>query len=169
MAGYGGDASAIQFITGGTVVTIEGHGATLDAAYAVPDGEHCCSFFTMNVYTGSLTVRNVTMQNGRHPDGGAIGVATGHLTLDGCTLVNNTSTDDFGGAIDFSGGTTGLIKGCTFVGPISKRHNDIRRPGVYEGIRANVTFACAVGEVGTPVQAKGGDLVVIPPSELQCM
>jgi hypothetical protein len=59
---------------------------------------------------------------------------------------------------------TGLIKNCTFVGSISSGRNDI-----YSGIQpySNVTFACADGEVGTPVQMQG-DITVIPPKELKC-
>jgi hypothetical protein len=59
-------------------------------------------------------------------------------------------------------GTTGLIKGCTFVGPISQFCNDIFRS------KGTVTFACADGKAGTPVQMKGHEITVIPPKELQC-
>ena len=33
---------------------------------------------------------------------------------------------------------------------------------------ANVTFACADDEVGTPVQMQGTEIAVIPPNELKC-
>jgi GTPase SAR1 family protein len=62
----------------------------------------------------------------------------------------------------FRGGTTGLIKGSSFVGPISGYCNDIYNNG------GKVTFACADGEVGIPVQMQGKEIVAIPPKELQC-
>jgi hypothetical protein len=68
-----------------------------------------------------------------------------------------------GGALFFRSGT-GLIKGCSFVGPISKGHNDIYNYNV----GGKVIFACADDEVGTPVQMQGHEITVIPPKELQC-
>jgi predicted outer membrane repeat protein len=59
-------------------------------------------------------------------------------------------------------GATGLIKDCTFVGPISNTHNDIYNKG------GKITFACADDEVGTPVQMQGNEITVIPPKELKC-
>jgi hypothetical protein len=67
-----------------------------------------------------------------------------------------------GGAFYFAGGT-GMIKNCTFIGPISNTKNDIYNKG------GEVTFACADDEVGTPVQMQGTEITVIPPKELQCV
>jgi hypothetical protein len=158
MAGYVSDKSFIYMTTDGTVVTIEGHGATFDAA-----GKGSL-FYLYGSAKLSLTVRNVTMQNAYSP-GGAIEVNSGSLTLDACTLVNNTcSGAGYGGALIFFGEATGLITGCKFVGPISAQHNDIYNFGG----KGKVTFACAESKVGTPVQAQNGDITVIPPKELQC-
>jgi hypothetical protein len=161
MAGYLHGQSCIDMEADGTVVTIEGHGATFDAA-----GKG--SFFfvgsTPSIGKVSLTVKNVTMKNGYDDSGGAVGVGSGSLTLDGCTLVNNTNPVQGGGALIIDGGATpsaSLIKGCKFVGPISRGHNDIQNYG-------SVTFACADGEVGAPVHAKDTEITVIPPKELQC-
>jgi hypothetical protein len=68
-----------------------------------------------------------------------------------------------GGALYFDG-ETGLIKNCTFVGPTTQ---PVNVNGIYNN-GANVTFACADGEVGTPVQMQGTEITVIPPKELQC-
>jgi hypothetical protein len=168
MEGYHGyirvDASETSF-------TIEGHGAVFDAA----GNGTFFALVTEDYEPVSLTVRNVTMKNGYFEGyGGAVATTGGtgpyypFLTLDGCTLVNNTCTDypgvgSGGGALYFGSGT-GLIKGCSFVGQISNHHNDICN---YNG-NANVTFACADGEVGTPVQMQGNETTVIPPKELQC-
>jgi hypothetical protein len=66
-----------------------------------------------------------------------------------------------GGALYFDGGA-GMTKNCTFIGPISNLNNDIYNNG------GEVTFACADGEVGTPVQMQGTEIAVIPPKELKC-
>jgi hypothetical protein len=216
MAGYDG---YIYLHTDGTVLTIEGHGATFDAA-----GKG--SFFHVGYENTkvSLTVRNVTMKNGfassggavlvSHGDatfdacrfinntgiyggavyvdssnvrldasrfinntglsGGAVYVDSGNVALEACTLVNNTavlltggSAGGDGGALYFyayGGNGTGLIQGCSFVGPISEYHNDIANQNGGE----NITFVCADGEVGTPVQMQGKEITVIPPKELKC-
>jgi hypothetical protein len=162
MEGYAG-----EIYPGGVDITIEGNGATFDAK-----GKG--SFFDV-CSPGTLTVKNMTIKNGRAPNGGAgaIMVRDGaNLTLDGCTFVNNT-VGDGGGALIFWGGEsngncTGLIKGCSFVGPISDNHNNIR---IDYGNTSKVIFACPDGEVGTPVQIQGGyevSITAIPPKELKC-
>jgi hypothetical protein len=167
MEGYDG---FIDMHTDGTVVTVDGNGAIFDAANYKFEAS---SFFYMHSNV-SLTVRNVTMKNGHTNDFSAGAVYIGStettppvgssLTLVGCTFVNNTCTykDAAGGALWFSAGTTGLIKGCSFIGPISHLHNDIQN---YHG---NVTFSCADDEVGTPVQMQGTEITVIPPTSLKC-
>jgi hypothetical protein len=161
VAKYGGHVVAIT--TNNTVLTIEGHGATFNAA-----GRGY--FFFLTAQFASLTVRNVTMKNGYDDDGGAIkvgGCEVCSLTLDACTLINNTSPGmDAGGALRLNGGNGWplTIKGCNFAGPISQSINDISSSSY-------VTFACPDGEIGTPVQKKGindHSITVIPPKELQC-
>jgi hypothetical protein len=158
------------------------------------------SFFYLDTDGSALAVKNTTMKNGYHDSGGrtgaiavdgvgsnltldgctlvnntagpcgAIAVGPGsNLMLDGCTLINNTATaHQFGGgAVVFQPDSTGLIKGCSFVGPISETQNDIFQYGLYENA-TNVTFACAHGEVGTPVRVYSDEITVIPPIELQC-
>lgn len=72
--------------------------------------------------SATATLRNVTISNntcdgrrdsgdGKYGRGGAIAVSNGTLTMDGCTVSGNKSTNDDGGAIDFdsSGKTLTLI------------------------------------------------------------
>ena len=67
-----------------------------------------------------------------------------------------------GGALYFFSGSNGLLKNCSLLGTVSPKNNDIAR---YD-TTANVTFACADGEVGTPVQMSGTEITKIP--ELHC-
>jgi hypothetical protein len=95
------------------------------------------------------------------------------LSLASCIFINNTSggngpptSEDTGGANEFdnTGGGSGLLKNCTFVGPISKARNDI-----YRFVEtANATFACPDGYSGSPVQMQGKEIAVIPPKDLHC-
>jgi hypothetical protein len=97
--------------------------------------------------------------------GGAIWVTIrpetnpGTAILTGCTFSGNA-----GGALYFDSNTTGLLKSCSLLGTVSDQQNDIARLDT----SANVTFACADGEVGTPVQMRGNEITKIPPKELQC-
>lgn len=155
MAGYVGSPI---FVTGSDHVIIEGQGAVFDGA------GHGSFFFLVGA--PSLTVTNVTMKNAfAHADGGGAVFVNrgGRLVLDGCTMVNNTCAIDGGGALYFMPDATGLIKGCSFVHPVSQFQNDIFHYG-------KVTFACADGEVGKPVQAPGWphNMSVIPPEQLKC-
>ena len=63
-----------------------------------------------------------------------------------------------GGALYFNPNTNGLLKNCSLLGTVSPKNNDIAR---YD-TTANVTFACADGEVGTPVQMSGTEITKIP-------
>jgi hypothetical protein len=63
-----------------------------------------------------------------------------------------------GGALSFSSGSNGLLKNCPLLGTVSPKNNDIAR----DDTTANVTFACADGEVGTPVQMSGTEITKIP-------
>jgi hypothetical protein len=105
--------------------------------------------------------------------GGALDImnVVGVVTLDGCTFINNIvapqrGAAEGGGALLVEGGNIVLIKGCSFIDPISYLHNDVASNS--QGPAANVTFSCADGEVGTPVQMQGNEITVIPPKELQC-
>ena len=59
--------------------------------------------------------------------------------------------------MDFSSNSNGLLKNCSLLGTVSSKHNDIARDTT-----ANVTFACADGEVGTPVQMSGTEITKLP-------
>jgi predicted outer membrane repeat protein len=187
--GYYVDCSA-KLNVSGTVVVIEGNGAVFDGGG--PTICELCTFFYV-LDGATLVVNNVTMQNAGggifstgnvtvrdsafinlrnyngvggaifqiDPDNGPEAI----LSLANCMFINNTSTDT-GGAIEFdnTAGGSGLLKNCTFVGPISKARND-----VYRFVEtANVTFACPDGYSGSPVQMQGYEITVIPPKELQC-
>jgi hypothetical protein len=164
MAGSGETCYGITLGTAGTVLTIEGNGAIFDSNYlAVPQTGG--RLLTLGYgEPSSLVLRNITIKNGVGTyRGGGIDIYSGRLSLSDCTFLNNTGS---GGALFFHAGSTGLIKGCLFVGPISDGHNDIAREDAAP--LANITFACADGEVGTPVQMPGNEITVIPPKELQC-
>jgi hypothetical protein len=189
MKGFVNGSSYIALSAAGTVVTIEGNGATFDGG---GDGLFFGVGANSPIASATLIVSNVTMKNACNPFGGAINVEVGHLVLTDCTFDSNqgytgviaieqqqssvtltrcsfvsnaASAGDGGGALWFDGGSFGLIIDCLFTGPIYKNHNDIAR----DNTNAVVTFACADSEVGTPVQMQGTDITVIPPKELQCI
>jgi hypothetical protein len=58
----------------------------------------------------------------------------------------------------FSAHSNGLLKNCSLLGTVSPKNNDIAR---YD-TTANVTFACADGEVGTLVQMSGTEIAKLP-------
>ena len=64
----------------------------------------------------------------------------------------------------FWSNSNGLLKNCSLLGTVSPNNNDIAR----HDTTANVTFACADGETGAPVQMQGNETTAIPPKELQC-
>jgi hypothetical protein len=110
---------------------------------------------------------NIAMGGYHRAYGGAVYVAAGGTFMaTNTTFSENRAFPDgasaAGGALYFGGGGTGLIKGCSFVGPISNYKNDIYNDG------GNVTFACADGKVGPSVQMQGNEIAVIPPKALQC-
>jgi hypothetical protein len=93
--------------------------------------------------------------------GGAIflGQGTAILTNQGTAILTDcTFSGNAGGALYFSSNTTGLLKNCSLLGTVSDQHNDIAR----DDTTANVTFACADGEVGTPVQMSGTNITKLP-------
>ena len=104
---------------------------------------------------------------GHEAYGGALYVYDGHAELNGCTFDSNVATDYQGGAIFISTGGVGatvLLKGCTFVGPVSVNNNDITR----RDQTSNVIFACADGTTGAPVKMSALEQTTIPPTGLEC-
>jgi hypothetical protein len=100
----------------------------------------------------------------------------GYATLENCVFLNNTASEEghgvlSGGAVSFGPNTSvrNIIKNCSFVGPIGSLNNDISRKYSLHDGSCNVTFVCADGEVGTPVQMQGQEITVIPPKELKCI
>jgi serine/threonine protein kinase len=187
-ASFSGYTAAITIDTAYTNVTIFGNGATFDA-------NKKGRFFEVGK-KAMLAMSNVMLRNGYRGgnyqgqggavfvaaggtftttsttfsgntawnydgQGGAVYVAAGGIFTGTSTTFSGNNVDAAGGALYFGGGT-GFIKGCSFVGSISARHNDIYNDG---GI---VTFACADGKVGAPVQMQGNEIAVIPPKALQC-
>jgi predicted outer membrane repeat protein len=106
--------------------------------------------------------------------GGAILFGSGVITLVNCGFCQNKANPggDYpgphGGALFFGGGTTALLKNCSFapLSVVSYDMNDVAR----SDNTAKVTFACADGETGAPVNMWDGEynITVIPPKELQC-
>jgi hypothetical protein len=113
----------------------------------------------------SFIIQNSTFEHNKESQsrGGALFIDGGSANISGCTFENNTDgAGTGGGAILASGNANVLIAGCNFVHPISQFHNDISNDG------GNVTFECADGEIGTPVQMQGTEITIIPPKELKC-
>jgi hypothetical protein len=170
----------ILVMTAQTSITIVGNGAVFDA------GGKTYFFFVDTAVT--LVMSNVTLQNGSGGGnvGGAIGVSRGGTaTLAHCTFSGNTSPEggvggaifvysgtatlshctfsgntagNAGGALFFWSNSIGLLKNCSFLGTVSSKNNDIARTDT----TANVAFACADGEVGTPVQMSGTEITKLP-------
>jgi hypothetical protein len=171
MVGYDDNTSFIN-VSIATMLTIEGNGAIFDAA-------GMGGFFSIGSFYSSgsttLILKNITMRNSN----GAISISPflNSLELNNCTLLNNNAGPSPPntyppGAIDVGAGSSALIKGCSFVPPISGGHNDICKDDSYSTPYATVTFACAEGQTGTPVSPKpsnvGGCTTDIPPVELLC-
>jgi predicted outer membrane repeat protein len=151
MTGFQSRGGLILMRTAQTAITIVGNAAVFDA-------EGKGRFF----YVGdsvALVMSNVTLQNAyQGGSGGAIYVyGGGTITLSDCTFNGNTA--GYGGALYFDIDTNGLLKNCSLLGgTVSPKNNDIYRYNT----TANVTFACADGEVGTPVQMSGTEITKIP-------
>jgi hypothetical protein len=176
--------SCIDIETAKTAITTVGNAAVFDVG-----GKD--RFFIVDPAV-ALVMSNVTLQNGNAGNGGAIYVgARGTITLSDCSFVGNTAvlaadsrygsggailvysggtitlsdcsfngnTAGYaGGALWFSSNTNGLLKNCSLLGTVSRDNNDIAR----QDTTANVTFACADGEVGTPVQMSGTEITKLP-------
>jgi parallel beta-helix repeat protein len=144
--GYGG---AIGVVNGGTITlsdcSFSGNTAAGGAGGAI---------FVYN--RGTITLSDCSFSGNTAYYGGAIGVG-GTITLSDCSFIGNTATDFAGGALRFNHGSNGLLKNCSLLGT-SPKNNDIAR----QDTTANVTFACADGEVGTPVQTSGTEITKIP-------
>jgi predicted outer membrane repeat protein len=145
--------SYINIGTAQTCITIVGNGAVFDA------GGKDRLFVVREAV--ALVMSNVTLQNGNsrpHGDyGGAIYVG-GTVTLSDCTFSGNTAPGSAGGALYFGSNSTGLLKNCSLLGMVSPNKNDIAR----HDTTTKVTFACADGEVGTPVQMSGTEITKLP-------
>jgi hypothetical protein len=189
--GIGLNVSGTVVVIEGNGAVFDGGGPTVCDVCTLFDVEGGATLVISNVTmqnaeggiasSGNVTVRDSAFIN-LHGEGvgGAIfqidpdSGPEASLSLTNCMFINNTSgghdspptSQDTGGAIEFdnTGGGSGLLKNCTFVGPISQARNDIYR--FVE--RANVTFACPDGYSGSPVQMQGKEITVIPPKELQC-
>jgi hypothetical protein len=145
--------SAIHIDTAQTAITIVGNAAVFDAG-----GKD--RFFIVESAV-ALMMSNVTLQNGNpvtgeNGYGGAIYVHGGTITLSDCSFNGNTAGG--GGALWFNPNTNGLLKNCSLLGTVSHNNNDIVR---YD-TTTNVTFACADGEVGTPVKMSSYEITKIP-------
>ena len=85
-------------------LTIEGNCHAIDAIKKVP---------LLNVKASNVTLKNISFKNGYcEYSGGAI-VNEGHLTIDGCEFIDNSSVD-FGGAIYNAPNSKLLIKNSGF-------------------------------------------------------
>jgi predicted outer membrane repeat protein len=109
---------------------------------------------------GTITLSDCTFNGNTAGNiGGAIYLQypRGTITLSDCTFNGNTA-GYAGGALYFYSGSNGLLKNCSLLGTVSPKNNDIAR----RDTTANVTFACADGEVGTPVQMSGIEITKLP-------
>jgi predicted outer membrane repeat protein len=113
--------------------------------------------------SGTITLCDCSfIDNNCAGPGGAIHVdGAGTVTLSDCSFSGNTrgtAASMSGGALYFSAHSNGLLKNCSLLGTVSLGKNDIARTDT----TANVTFACADGEVGTPVQTSCTEITKIP-------
>jgi hypothetical protein len=157
-----------RFFTVGEKAVLTMSNATLRNGYIWPDpGAYGGAVYVASGGTfivTSSTFSGNTVSSTSRTLGGAVYVASGGtFTVTSTVFSGNQAigSESAGGALFVDGGTV-LIKNCSFVGPISNQHNDISKKG------GNVTFACADGEIGTPVQMQATEITVIPPKELQC-
>jgi len=141
---------------GGGAVSVHGEGST-----ATLTG---CSFTGNSVSPPS--------PHGYRFGGGAIDVGdSGTATLSGCTFSGNSvPTEGYGGGAVYvgsplEGGGEVLLRGCVFTAPISDHNNDVLRK---DDPSAKVTFACADGLSGSPVQMTETEASVLPPKSLVC-
>jgi predicted outer membrane repeat protein len=117
----------------------------------------------INVYPeGTITLSDCSFSGNTAPDGGGGAIFVhggGTITLSDCSFSGNTAPGPRGGgALYFYPNASGLLKNCSLLGTVSPNNNDIGRIDT----TANVTFACADGEVGTPVQMSGTEITKIP-------
>ena len=89
-------------------LTIDGQGYVLDCLH-----ETGCSAFYSN--SGNIVLKNLTIKNGNHGEGGAIHIeGSAQYTIENCVFKNNRA-DDKGGAI-YNGAETPLrIINCDFI------------------------------------------------------
>jgi predicted outer membrane repeat protein len=116
---------------------------------------------------GTVILSDCTFSGNTAPyDGGAIYITSDSddssysstVTLSNCIFSGNTVPGgNAGGALYFDSHSTGLFKNCSLLGTVSPKNNDIARDTT-----ANVTFACANGEVGTSVQMSGAEITKLP-------
>jgi predicted outer membrane repeat protein len=108
---------------------------------------------------GTATLLNCVFSGNTAPNGGYGGAifVGGTATLTDCTFSRNTASGA-GGALNFDIHSNSLLKNCSILGTVSPKNNDIARAD----IATNVTFACADGEVGTPVQMSGTEITKLP-------
>jgi predicted outer membrane repeat protein len=137
-----GGGGAIIVDGGGTIIlsdcSFSGNTATADGGAIYVNG-------------GTITLSDCSFNRNTADVGGAIRVYKGTITLSDCSFSGNTATGYGGGALYFGSTSNGLLKNCSLLGTVSPKNNDIARADT----STNVTFACADGEVGTPVQMSG--------------
>jgi hypothetical protein len=131
----------------------------------------------ISVFQGIVTLSNCIFSGNTAPGGSVYGGVGGAIyvggwsendasaTLSNCIFSRNTVTGQIGdapgsggGALFFLPNSTGLLKNCSLLGTVSPKNNNIAR----HDTTANVTFACADGEVGTPVQMSGTEITKLP-------
>jgi predicted outer membrane repeat protein len=190
--GNGGDAGAIYVGMGGTIMLsscnfsdnegnddVAGYGGAILVDTKSTATLSNCSFSGNSAPSeggaicvqGTITLSDCTFSGNNvfgEGNGGAIYVSTGGTaTLSDCIFSGNTAQGGrywsaAGGALYFASNSTGLLKNCSLLGTVSPNvtlaRNDIAR----DDTTANVTFACADGEVGTPVQMSGTEITKIP-------
>jgi hypothetical protein len=184
--------SAIDMKAAQTAITIVGNGAVFNAGGNFPRDRFFNVYQAVALVMSNVTLQNGDSSSGgggailvyggtitlsdcsfrKNSDGGsgyswyagAIAVYNGTITLSDCSFNENTALHQryAGGALYFSSNSNGLLKNCSLLGTVSPNNNDIYR----QDTTANVTFACADGEVGTPVQMSGTEITKIP--ELHC-
>ncbi len=134
-------------------VTITGPGANVLAV----DGGHASRVF--GVTGGTVTISGLTVQNGNSRDGGGgVFIASGAVTMAGCTLTNNSagSTDIYNPASGVGGGIANYgsltLTGCTLANNSSPNGGG----GIYNGGPLTAASCVLVGNSANNSSPDGG-------------
>jgi CSLREA domain-containing protein len=124
-------------VFGRTGLTIDG-GGTFTIS-----GNEKVSLFVVDRPT-PLTLKNITLQDGKKDQGGAIAVNGGNLTVINATIANNAATSGSGGGIVVSDGKL-TVDGSTFKGNTARNQGGAIAAGASASIEVVITNSTFAG------------------------